>query len=219
MMKLPQLSPIIYHDTAQKVHLKCFADTFVYRKQNGKRTLVAMRFGGYPEQVRGMSDALYGGITFEAEVEKHIIPIHTLLKQYRRKLSHDGVYAEAMLIAMDDEKNETNGEENDNKNQKQKSFIFCAKNDRRALFEEIDKKVSVPLILEFQDYVIDELIKSKMLLELEVLSVGQSFDAYMLEMRNDEQDIIEIVNRGLASGAISIPNADTSANAFENIQS
>ena len=29
---------------------------------------------------------------------------------------------------------------------KQKKYIFCKENDRDALFEEIDKKISVPLI-------------------------------------------------------------------------
>ena len=66
--------------------------------------MVAIRFGGYPEQVRGMSDAMYGGIAVEAEIEQHRVIISTQKKQCRRKLSHDGVYAEAMLIALDDEK-------------------------------------------------------------------------------------------------------------------
>ena len=41
----------------------------------------------------------------------------------------------------------------------------------------------------------------------------------MLRMRNDEKDVIDIVNRGLASGAISIPNADKSQNDFKDINS
>lgn len=51
-----------------------------------------------------MSDAMYGGIAVEAEIEQHRVIISTQKKQCRRKLSHDGVYAEAMLIALDDEK-------------------------------------------------------------------------------------------------------------------
>ena len=101
MRKLPQLVPIIHHD--KDILLKCFSDTLVYHKENGKRSMVAIRFGGYPEQVRGMSDAMYGGIAVEAEIEQHRVIISTQKKQCRRKLSHDGVYAEAMLIALDDE--------------------------------------------------------------------------------------------------------------------
>ena len=39
--------------------------------------MVAIRFGGYPEQVRGMSDAMYGGIAVEAEIEQHRVIIST----------------------------------------------------------------------------------------------------------------------------------------------
>ena len=38
----------------------------------------------------------------------------------------------------------------------------------------------------------------------------------MLYMRNDEQDVIDIVNQGLAQGKISIPSADLSKNNFKN---
>ena len=218
MRKLPQLVPIIHHD--KDLLLKCFSDTLVYHKENGKRSMVAIRFGGYPEQVRGMSDAMYGGIAVEAEIEQHRVIISTQKKQCRRKLSHDGVYAEAMLIALDDEKKDTEEDEEKRKESvKQKKYIFCKENDRDALFEEIDKKISVPLIPEFKDFIIDELIKNEILIPLEVLSIEQSFDAYMLRMRNDEKDVIDIVNRGLASGAISIPNADKSQNNFKDINS
>lgn len=220
MRTLPQLSLISYRDADKEISLKCYADTFVYLKENNTRRLVAVRFGGYPEQVKGMSDAMYGGISVEAEIENHRVVIYTEKKRYRRKLSHDGIYAEAMLIALDDEKSDTAEDETKGKeNIKQQKYIFCNENDRDTLFEEIDKKVSVPLIPEFKDYIIDELIGNQILIPLEVLSIEQRFDAYMLRMRNDEQDVIDIVNGGLASGAISIPNADTSKNNFQNINS
>lgn len=57
--ELTELSPIIYHDDVNKICLECYADTLVYHKANSKeRNLVAMRFGGYPEPVRGIADAL-----------------------------------------------------------------------------------------------------------------------------------------------------------------
>lgn len=220
MRKLPQLSPISYRDSTKGISLQCYADTIVHLKENNKRTLVAIRFGGYPEPVRGMSDAMYGGISVEAEIEQYRVIIDTDKKRYRRKLSHDGVYAEAMLIALDDEKNDAAEEEVKGKESiRQKKYIFCKENDRDALFKEIDEKVSVPLIPEFKDYIIDTLIERKILIPLEVLSIAQRFDAYMLRMRNDEKEVIDIVNRGLASGAISIPNANTEADSFKNINS
>ena len=220
MRKLPQLSTIIYHDTDKLISLRCYADTIVHLKENNKRTLMAIRFGGYPEQVKGMCDAMCGGISVEAHIEQHKVVIDTEKKRYRKKLSHDGVYAEGMLIALDDDKGDTDEDETQGKESiKQKKCIFCKENDRNALFEELDTKVSVPLIPEFKDYIIDELIKEKILIPLEVLSIEQRFDAYLLRMRNDEKDIIDIVNRGLASGEISIPNANTAEDNFKNINS
>lgn len=220
MRKLPQLSTITYHDTNKLISLKCYADTIVHLKENNKRTLMAIRFGGYPEQVKGMCDAMYGGISVEAQIEQYTVVIDTKKKRYRKKLSHDGVYAEGMLIALDDDKGDTEEDETKGKeSKKQRKVIFCNENDRNALFEEIDTKVSVPLIPEFKDYIIDELIKEKILIPLEVLSIEQRFDAYLLRMRNDEKDVIDIVNRGLASGIISIPNANTAEDNFKNINS
>lgn len=91
MRTLPQLSLISYRDTEKKILLQCYADTIVHLKENGKRTMVAIRFGGYPEAVRGMSDAMRGEISVEAEIEQHRVVINTERKRYRRKLSHDGV--------------------------------------------------------------------------------------------------------------------------------
>lgn len=68
----------------------------------------------------------------------------------------------------------------------------------------------MPLIPEFKDFIIDAFIERRILIPLEVLSIEQNFDAYMLYMRNDEQDVIDIVNQGLAQGKISIPSADLS---------
>ena len=90
-----------------------------------------------------------------------------------------------MLIAVDDERSDTAEDEQKGKEKiTQRKFIFCKENDRDALFEEIDEKVSVPLIPEFKDYIIDTLIEQKILIPLEVLSIAQRFDAYMLRMMN-----------------------------------
>ena len=73
----------------------------------------------------------------------------------------------------------------------------------------------MPLIPEFKDFIIDAFIERRILIPLEVLSIEQNFDAYMLYMRNDEQDVIDIVNQGLAQGKISIPSADLTKNNFK----
>ena len=74
MREMNTLSPITYNDTVQGLRLSCYADTFVYHKASGSvRNLVAMRFGGYPEQVRAMADVLRKGAGIEAVIENHKI--------------------------------------------------------------------------------------------------------------------------------------------------
>ena len=66
MWEMQTLSPISYHDSDNSIHLECYADTMVYQKVNKQeRNLVAIHLGGYPEQVRALSDAMYGGISVE----------------------------------------------------------------------------------------------------------------------------------------------------------
>lgn len=86
MRKLPQLVPISYRDADNGISLKCYADTIVYLRENNKRILTAVRFGGYPEQVRGMSDAINGGISVETEIEQNRVVIYSERKRYRKKI-------------------------------------------------------------------------------------------------------------------------------------
>lgn len=74
MREMATLSPITYFDDANSIRLNCFADTLVYHKASGsERNLVAMRFGGYPEQVRAMADVLRKGAGIETVIENHKI--------------------------------------------------------------------------------------------------------------------------------------------------
>lgn len=61
-MSKPKLIPVSYNDNKNAIRLNCYADTLVYEmtgENSGK--LLGIRFGGYPEQVRGISDAIFGG--------------------------------------------------------------------------------------------------------------------------------------------------------------
>lgn len=216
-----ELSPITYSDLQNSIHFSCYADTYVYHKVNEKeKNLVAMRFGGYPEQVRAMTDTLYKGVSVEAIVEKNPIILYAKNKAYKRSISHDGNYAEAVIQALDDESYGLNDDEQlevEKPEKKRKMYIYCEEGNTDALYAELDKKTSIPLIPEFKDYILDECFKKKILVQLEVLSTSVRFDAYMLEMRNDEKEMEEIVNRGLKTGRISIPNA-VKGSGFENIK-
>ncbi len=221
MMELTELSPIVYSDDKNKVRLECYADTFVYHKANTKeRNLVAMRFGGYPEHVRGMADALNHDAGVETEIEGHKIILKAPHKKYKRSITHDGIYAEGTMLALDDENSEENQTpegEPTKANKKRKMYIFCGEGDTDSLYEELDKKTAIPLIPEFKDYVLEECFKRRTLVQLEVLSASVHFDAYMLELDNEEKDMESIINDGLKQGKIVIPNA-VPGSGFENIE-
>ncbi len=221
MREMAELSPITYYDHDNSVRLDCFADTFVYHKASGSvRNLVAMRFGGYPEQVRAMADVLRKGAGIETVIENHKIILYAKHDAYKRSITHDGIYAEGTMLALDDENGEMTDEEQmevENPKAKRKMYIFCDEGDTDSLYAELDKKTAIPLIPEFKDYILDECFKRKILVQLEVLSASVHFDAYMLEVRNDEKEIEQIVNDGLKTGQITIPNA-VKGSGFENIE-
>ena len=100
-MSTSKLMKVTYYDPKSQIRLLCYADTVVWDTKPTP-TLTALRFGGYPERVQGLADAIYGGATIEIEDGKDTYSLKTLTRQYRRELSHDGVYAEATLIAEDD---------------------------------------------------------------------------------------------------------------------
>ena len=217
---MKELSPISYSDSQNSICLECFADTLVYHKTDSKtRNLVAMRIGGDGEIVRGVVNAIRNKVGFEAIVDDKKIIITATKGEFKRSVTHDGIYAEGMLMALDDAAKDSSDEEEVKDETKRKMYIFCEEGDTDSLFSELDKKTAIPLIPEFKDYILSECIKQKILVPLEVLSFSVRFDAYMLEVSNDEKEIEAIVNKGLRSGAISIPGAkqNTELESIKNV--
>lgn len=173
-MSTSKLMKVTYYDPKSQIRLLCYADTVVWDTKPTP-TLTALRFGGSPERVQGLADAIYGGATIEIEDGKDTYSLKTLTRQYRRELSHDGVYAEATLIAEDDgqsakqnagDKDEPDKDKNDEDDDQiqqdlppRNTYIFCTPGERRELFDAVDQKTAVPMIPEYQDYVLTELQK------------------------------------------------------------
>ena len=89
-MSNSKLIELSYYDPAAQVRLSAYADTVVLDHNEKGSVICAIRFGGYPEMVRAMADAIYGGATIEATQNDYG---ETAAKQgYQRQLSHDGVY-------------------------------------------------------------------------------------------------------------------------------
>lgn len=105
----------------RSIRLTGYADTVVWDEQP-RPLLAALRFGGYPEAVRGLSDATYGGATITIESDNWSLQLNTTARQYRQELGHDGVYAEATLV-LDDDGQGSKGDKNDKKKPKESNNI------------------------------------------------------------------------------------------------
>lgn len=198
---------IEYFDLKSETRLEAYADTIVLEKEGNTNYIAAIRFGGYPESVKGLSEAIYGGGTITVEKNGNFLTAYSRVKQYRKEFSHDGIYAEATLLIRDEEEI-TESEENSTQNGKpRKCYLFCEHNNPDRLFEELDKKTGVPLIPEFKEYVLSELQKRGILKPLQVISNRENFVVWLLTLTENEKNIIKVVNEGLRSRAISIPNS------------
>ena len=91
-----------YYDPQTQSRLTVYADTLVFDTVQGEKQLVAVRFGGYPEMVQAMSDAIYAGGTVEADLQGRTQLFHCATRNYRRQLAHDGVYATSTMMITDD---------------------------------------------------------------------------------------------------------------------
>lgn len=66
-MNASKLIKVTYFDPKSDIRLLCYADTVVWDTKPAP-TLIALRFGGYPERVQGLADAIYGGATMRRPV-------------------------------------------------------------------------------------------------------------------------------------------------------
>ncbi len=222
-MSESKLIELGYYDPSAQIRLSAHADTVVLDADKKGSVICAIRFGGYPEMVRAMADAIYGGATIEATQNDMVRKLQSKLKGYQRQITHDGVYAVATLMAADDTQEETSpqdecGPEDDRQKgdeevapqkpaQPRKCYIFCPEGDRVRLFEELDHKTAAPLIPAFQDYVLTSLQNRGDLRQLEVISQKERIDAWVLTLKPEDKNVVEVLEEGLKTGDIQIPSA------------
>lgn len=225
MSEKSRLMPISYYNPKQEIRLSAYADTIVLEPDGREQHLRAIRFGGYPEMVRAMSDAIYAGATLETEFASEPAMLACEPKKYECRLSHDGIYAEATILSLDDadETRQSSEEEVDGQTNVElpprKCVLFCPAGDRRALFEALDRKTAVPLIPEFQDYVLDELQRRRLLKPLRVISIRERLEAWLLLCKKDDANIVKVLEGGLKSGAIRIPGTLQDSHGFDDVHS
>ena len=103
-MTATKLQKVSYYDAKSEVRLECYADTIVTEQEERRTYIAAIRLGGYPESVKGMSDAIYGGGSVTVDINGEDLTLGSRVKQYYREYSHDGLYAEAVLRIKDDQR-------------------------------------------------------------------------------------------------------------------
>ena len=227
-MNKQKLMKATYYDPKNNIRLTGYSDTVVW-DDKGQPTLMALRFGGYPEEVRGLADAIFGGITIEIESEQSTLTLKTLPRQYRREISHDGVYAEATLVVEDDGQLADSGEQNEDETQEEvqtrqdlpprNTYIFCAPGDRADLFRAVDQKTAVPLIPEFRDYVLGQLTQRNILRPLRVHSISRKMEAWLLRCEEKDKNIVAVLEDGLRRGAIVIPGSTPGLSPLDELKS
>ena len=194
-----------------EIHLTNYADLIV---TDDKNNIVGMRFGGYPEQVTAMTDAIAAGCAVEAKREDNCISFTSRnYCNFSRKVTYDGIYAESMMFLKDSDINATGSD-----NPPRTMYIYCKTDEKAELFSELDKKLSVPMISSFCDYLIDELQKKEMLQRLTVYSETVQLAAYRLAVKGDEKDVVKILGRGLKCGDIKIPGEFKGKDIFEDFK-
>ena len=220
-----RLIELSYYDPKAETRLTAYADTIVLDRDQKGAIISAIRFGGYPEVVRALSDAIYGGATIEATQNNATLRLQSKLRGYQRQLGHDGIYATATLMASDDEHNSSDQEDSEAEDEGQqtlqprKCYIFCPAGDRERLFEELDHKTAAPLIPAFRDYVLDELEKRGSLRRLRVISLTEKIDAWVLELKPGDENVVQVLEDGLKTGQIAIPGAAPGApDGFEQVE-
>ena len=226
-MSQSNLFRISYYNTAQEIRLSAHSDTIVFEETDGANIIRAIRIGGYPEVVRALSDAIYAGGRFDVEIADKTCSFQSESKRYERQFNHDGVYAEATLLAKDDDQNAKSENKEDDQRKEtdvpadlppRKCIIFCPKDDDDRLFEELDRKTAVPLIPAFRDYVLGELQRRGDLRRLTVVSLREKLDAWVLQCENGDKNIISVVEDGLRCGAIRIPCEVKDPNGFDGVE-
>ena len=151
-MSTPTLMRVSCINQEKAIGLVNYADMMIYDKDN---VLIALRMGGYPEMIQAMSEVIQAGCSLKAEEGTTEIVVRSVGKRnYEKKISHDGVYAEVMMYLKDSASHSvTLGD--DEKSEKETVdlnrdiYMFCKDDDE--LFTELDRKLSVPLIPEYKD--------------------------------------------------------------------
>lgn len=197
-METPRLIKTLCRDANAKVGLVTYTDMVVFDRGHH---LAAIRFGGYSEMVQAMGTALLGGgvISLQGQHSQVLLQCREDGKLYKQ-ISQNGPYAVCTCYLQDDD---FHTDEESGKPLERNLYIFGQ--DEKELYRELDRRLTVPLLPDFQTYFLDALLKRGMLEPLQVHCSCRSFRAW--RFTENQEQLISILEDGLKSGAIQIPGA------------
>ena len=89
-----KLMPVVYYNPAHVTRLTAYADTVVMERVGNEAFLRGIRFGGYPESVQAISDAIYAGARIDVTINGKQYSLKSESKRYDRQVNRDGVYTD-----------------------------------------------------------------------------------------------------------------------------
>lgn len=218
MERVSPLMEVRLSDSQKEIGITNYADMAVY---SDRYELIAIRFGGYPEKVTAMSDAIQMECTVTVGVSGSVLHLHTQKGcAFMREINYSGSYAEAIMYLRDDEQQTmdvSNQKEKQEVKVKRNLYIFC-EDDYDSLMRELDRKLMAPLIPEFQVFLIPELQRKGILEQLHVLSGNDGFSAWKVSVFPEEKEVMEILDRGIKSGRITIPKLNDISEPFPELR-
>lgn len=143
--------------------------------------------------------------------------MHPQQGRYSKAVSRDGTYAVAALLwdnqsarkqggGKQTEETEEQKEKTDKAQEARVYYLACPVRDKTALYHEIDKVSTIPMLPEFRDYMINELQARDMLAPCRVHTTGEPFAIWRLTCTPDDQNIADVLTAGLKAGVIRIPS-------------
>ena len=210
-----KLMKAIYSDPAQTITLTAWADTVAVDPRDN--LLIAVRLGGYPEVTAGLVNAVSGGGTLSVQLDGETLVCTPQQGRYSKAVSRDGTYAVAALLwdnqsarkqggGKQTEETEEQKEKTDKAQEARVYYLACPVRDKAALYHEIDKVSTIPMLPEFRDYMINELQARDMLAPCRVYTTGEPFAIWRLTCTPDDQNIADVLTAGLKAGVIRIPS-------------
>ena len=200
--KVDELMEISYRDYNKGIHLLNYADIVVIDDYTDN--LIMLRYGGYSESVKAMADAIWAGGSIEVKHSSYYNTYYCMTKEYIKEIKKERYYSECIIRRKDaEDKAEEEDEENNERIEIKRAYIYIKDGNIEKLFEEIDKRTSIPLLSEYANYLIEKMKENDLLYELKVYTRQEEIQAYCM-IRNDEQ-IGEIIENGIKKGAIKIP--------------